>query len=122
VFVQAGTDVIEEWFASLPPKVRPKLRALLAHMEITERWVRPYFGKIEGYENLYGIRTKVGVQYRLPGCFGPNQREFTLHVGSTKAVRGQRQSTVGEPRNALALADPRRRQVFEDSRCADEYQ
>lgn len=121
VFKDAGTNVIDEWFASLPPNIRARFRTLLVHMAITINWVRPYFDKLKGYEGIYEIRIVSKVQYRLLGCYGPGRKDFTLLIGASKAGASKGKSATWDPKNARELAERRSKLPLEDGRYTDEY-
>ena len=121
VFKEAGVDVIEEWLTSLPPNIEERFRTYLVYMSNTQNWVRPYFDKLKGYENLYEIRVSSKIQYRLLGCFGPGRREFTLLIGATKSGASKRKSATWNPRGARKIADMRSKLILKDRRYSDEY-
>lgn len=121
VFMDAGTNIIEDWLSKLPPDIRAKIRTLLVHMANERNWVRPYFDKLKGYENLYEIIIKSNIQYRILGCHGPNRREFTLLIGATKGGASKRKSATWNPKNAREIANRRSKLIFEDRSYTDEY-
>jgi hypothetical protein len=121
VFKDAGVDVIEEWLTSLPPNIEERFRALLVHMANTHDWVRPFFDKLTGYENVYEIILKSNIQYRLLGGYGPDRKEFTLLIGATKAGASKRKPATWNPKNAREIADKRSKLISHNGSYADEY-
>jgi hypothetical protein len=124
VFLDDGVDVINPWLAALPLMVQERFRALLSYMEITQLWKGEYFKALREHRNLYEIRLTGSIQYRLLGCYGPNPREFTLLIGTTKVAnrKGKTRITTWTPRNALAIASQRRDSVLSDWRkYTDDY-
>jgi hypothetical protein len=121
VFKDAGADVIDEWLTSLPPRIEERFRALLLHMENTQNWVRPFFDKLTGYENVYEIILRSSKQYRLLGAYGPGRREFTLLIGATKAGASKGKPATWSPRNARKIADQRSKLIIQHGSYTDEY-
>jgi hypothetical protein len=76
-----------------------------------DEWRRPEFDLLSGKHRAIGeIRFKVDKQYRILGCFGPNQSEFTMLVGSSKKGKNY------DPRSALDTALERMDQVLKNGR------
>lgn len=121
VFKDAEVDVIEEWLNSLPPNISARFRKILGHMEITKQWVRPFFDKLTGFENLYEILVHSNIQHRLLGCYGPGRKEFTLLIGATKAGASKGKPATWNPKNARKIADMRSKLPLKDRRYTDEY-
>lgn len=121
IFKVAGVDVIEEWLKSLPPNISERFRKILAHMEITKQWTRPFFDKLTGFDNLYEILVHNKIQPRLLGCFGPRKGEFTLLFGASKGGASKGKPATWTPRNAREIADERSRLPLEDRSYTDEY-
>jgi len=121
IFKDAGVDVIEEWLTSLPPNIEERFRQLLVHMENTQNWVRPFFDKLTGYENVYEIILKSNIQYRLLGGYGPGRREFTLLKGATKAGASKGKPATWNPKNAREIADKRSKLIAQNGSYTDEY-
>ncbi|MDO9211686.1 MAG: type II toxin-antitoxin system RelE/ParE family toxin [Deltaproteobacteria bacterium] len=98
------------------PKVRAKADKIIRHLEIEKEWKRPYFDKFQGHGKLHEIRIKCfGNEYRLIGCFGPQQKDFTILIGAIEKNHGKY-----EPRSVLEIAEERIT-LIEDKRYTDEY-
>jgi hypothetical protein len=107
---------VSEWLVGLPYNVRTRMNAIINHMEITRVWSTRYFKALKGYNGIYEIRFIVNnIQYRPLGCYGPDEKQFTILIGATK--KGNRFN----PANARELAMERRRMIHEDKRYACEY-
>ena len=95
-------DLIDEWYAELPPKAQAKFDSLLEHFRDNphHRWGGNYFQPLVGYESIFEIRFRVlNVLYRPLGCFGPRQRDFTFLVGARE--QGDRFVPADAPTRAV---------------------
>ena len=84
-------------------------RRRLDYLAITEKldWKRPEAAKLVGLNEIYEIRFKAdGVQVRPLGCFGPQDRTFTILVWAIKKQSDYR------PREALSTSSRRRKELF----------
>lgn len=110
-----GEREFQNWLDDLPPKDYFKIDKFIKHLEINKDMSGPYFDKIKGYENLYEIKV-YGVNklpYRPLGCFGPNDREFTILLGAIK------KNGHYTPKDAFKIADKRRKLIHEKGRTDD---
>jgi len=122
VFAEDGVDVINAWLANCP--VRAEFERILAYMQITPNWVKPYFKPLKGraYRDMGEVRKTGRIQYRIIGCKGPGDGEYSLLIGCTKTTRGAAGRTVWNPNNALETALRRKKLVFENRRNTNEYE
>ena len=110
-----GTNVVEEWIDALTPKVRAKIRAIITYLSIQRIWKRPYAAKLSD-KDIWEIRIiSNNVQYRLFGCFGPKQNDFTLLVGAIK------KDGKYNPTKAINTADKRSKLILKDEKYTYEY-
>lgn len=117
VFITArGENKIEGWLSDQGPKVWAKADKIITYLELEKEWKRPYFDKFQGHEKLHEIRINCfGNEYRLIGCYGPKQRDFTILIGAIEKNKGKY-----EPRAVLEIAEERMT-LIEDERYTDEY-
>lgn len=81
-----GSDVIECWYATHPRKKRAKLAAkltaymlYLSQLRTTGEWNGPFFHLLKGQGPIGRIGFDYQhIAYRLIGCFGPAEDEFTF--------------------------------------------
>ena len=101
-----GTNVIEVWLESLPIKaqarVDSRILAMMGQIIWPEGWVSAY----EVYDGILEMRiTNAGIQYRPLGCYGPEQRQFTLLIGAIekdgRIAKGILQSAVARRKTIL---------------------
>ncbi len=110
------TNVIEEWLEGLPTKAQVKIDERINYLAITPQWVRPYFDILHGYEGIHEIRVILqNIQYRLLGCFGPREKEFTLLIGSKEI------GSKFNPASAPTIAQQRRKLILEDGSYTDDF-
>jgi hypothetical protein len=107
VFISSsGVDVFAKWLNTLPDKDQAKIETIIRRLEITKTLGRPYTAKLKGYPGLYEIIVFSGkIQYRPIGCYGPNQKEFTILIGAIKKGR------KFKPKDALNTAYKRSKQI-----------
>lgn len=88
VFVEDnGKNVIVDWLQKLPQSAQDAIDTRIRYLEVTEKWQRPAFDKLKGYDGIHEIRVKdhlANIEYRIFGCYGPGRKEFTLLVGAYK--------------------------------------
>lgn len=109
-----GDNEFSLWLDKLPIKARAKIVRRIRYLEITERWKRPEFDKLAGYEDLYEIRVVFGGnQYRAVGCYGPARREFTILIGAVE------KNDQLEPRKALDIAVYRSKLIDQQKHTAE---
>jgi hypothetical protein len=112
-----GTNPVREWINAQPKAARLKIDKRIEYMENTLNWAPQYFSAIRGYSGIYELRIICqNVQYRPLGCFGPNDKEFTLLIGA---------SEHGDqiiPRNAFGIAESRMGIVLGDRRRTREHE
>lgn len=115
----SGNNAIEEWLLLLPPSARAAIDTIIRYLEVTERWDNPhYFEKLSGYKALYEIKAKdiVGkIQYRIFGCYGPSDNEFTLLIGATHKGK------VYNPPNCFETAEKRYKFLSRNKESVDDY-
>jgi len=99
VFIEDnGKNVIADWLQQLPSSAQEAIETRLRYLSVTEKWQRPAFDKLKGIDHIHEIRVKdhlANTEYRLLGCYGPNRKEFTLLIGTSK--KGQ----VYDPKNCF---------------------
>jgi hypothetical protein len=115
VFVSSsGTNEIKKWLNALPENDQAKIDAKIRYLEITKTWGRPYTAKLKGYSDLYEIIVFSGrIQYRPIGCYGPNQKEFTILIGAIE--KGDK----FEPRNAPDTAYARSKLIGKEEHTTE---
>lgn len=83
----------------------------LDKLQWSQKWVSSY----SGYAKLFELRIPYNkVQYRPLGCYGPDQREFTILIGAI-----ERNSRI--PQATLQVAMSRMQLVLNDRRWVREY-
>jgi hypothetical protein len=107
-FVSArGTNEIHEWLNSkeVRKEAKAKINARLAALRGFPIFPEKYLSAYRGWDDLYELRIEFsGVQYRPFGCYGPQQKQFTILVGSIEKGK--------IPQSTLKVADERRKIVF----------
>jgi len=101
------TNEIHEWMNSkeVPKNAKAKINARLIAMQGFSLFPEQYFSAYKGWDGLYELRIVFsGVQYRPFGFYGPQQRQFTILVGSTEKGK--------VPNSTLKVADERRKIVL----------
>lgn len=110
------TDVISEWLDGIPKNVKAKIERRINYLKITPQWVRPYFDILHGHDGIHEIRVIFSsIQYRILGCFGPKEKEFTLLIGSKE---------IGDKFNPLSapmIAEQRRKLILKDGSFTDDF-
>jgi hypothetical protein len=113
-FVDDDANQVWEWLHGDGRSSRATFNIWIAQMEAarpgSSLWARPYWDKMKGKEwaDLYEIRKRGPIQFRLIACFGPGDRAVTLLAGG---VHKDKQWT---PHNLAALAQTRMAQVYAD--------
>lgn len=119
VFVSnRGDREIDDWLDGIPAKAKAKIKKRITYLEVweIERWKRPYVAKYKGSDGIWEIRVVFdNVQYRLLGCFGPKDNEFTLLIG------GREKGGRLEPVDAITTAEKRRQLICQGEGYTDEY-
>jgi len=94
-------ELIDNWLAGLPKRVRLRIGTILAYLEAQRSWRNiPYVKKIRGCDDVYELIFKINnIQYRPLGCYGPGKGEFTLLVGATKKGK------IWVPTDAITTAE-----------------
>lgn len=83
----------------------------LDKLQWSQKWISSY----TGYAKLFELRIPHNkVQYRPLGCYGPDQREFTILIGAI-----ERNSRI--PKSTLKVAMSRMQLVLTDRRWVREY-
>lgn len=103
-------NAIEDWLSGLSMKVRAEFEVLLSNLAVTAEWderdVRPLRGGKAKGKGLREICFKVGgVQHRVIGCSGPQQKQFTLLIGCSH------KDQIYDPPSAIETAIKRKNQV-----------
>jgi hypothetical protein len=114
---EGGEKEVKQWLDSHGKKVRAKADKFVRHLENEKEWRRPLFDKLQNHDKLHEIRIRGAgnIQYRLIGCFGPKQKDFTILIGAIE--RGGKYT----PRSALEIAEQRINLIFENERWTCEY-
>lgn len=119
VFVnENGVSDFLKWRSKLPVNARAKLDQILTKMEAIRDWTQTsYFTPLSNYEGIGEIKFYIGKkQYRPLGCYGPNDREFTMLIGA------EEKGGAFKPVTAPDTAAKRRKLVKSDGeRYTDEY-
>ena len=112
-----GDKEVEEWLNNgIPKKAKARIRARLAYLEVTKTWVPDLVTKYKSSDKIFEIRVTVqNIQYRPLGCYGPNEKEFTLLIGAEE--KGGKLI----PHNSIKFAEERRKLIFQDKRYTYEY-
>jgi hypothetical protein len=116
-----GPNVIEQWFGTVREGVRTKFRNFVAHLAGTPVLGRPYFDKLEGYDNLYEVIVKAQMQQRILACYGPGERDVTLLIGAKKSGASKGKPATWFPKNARQIAYERSKLPLGERRYTDEY-
>lgn len=109
-----GVEEVTTWYDAQSAKTQAafdqRLRAL-AQMQIHE-WNDPYSKRLKGEgSGLVEIRFFADrIQHRPIGFFGPSRGEFTILICAAE------QGDEFIPRDACAIAQRRKREVFRDAR------
>jgi hypothetical protein len=112
----AGDDEIDGWLTSFLPDVEAAIRTFLKFL-ITQEYLREHFvKKLKGSKKLYEVRIRHNkVQYRLLGCYGPQQKEFTLLIGTIKKGK------IWNPPSAIKSAEKRYKLIYANNKYVREY-
>ena len=114
---EQGKDVIDEWYAELPPAAQGKFDIILEHLRDTPntQWNPNLVKPLTNSDGIFEIRFKVrNVLYRPLGFFGPDRYEFTL------LMPAREQGNAFVPRHAQDRAEERKNAVLRDRRRARE--
>lgn len=108
---------IEEWIESLPKiNYKVRVRTTINHLETQKDMRSIYFDNYTSSDNIYEVRFKFSKDlYRIFGCFGPREKEFTLLIVAKK--------TGGklDPPNVIKLAEKRCELIHKDRRYTDDF-
>lgn len=117
VFISnSGNDVIDAWLNEIPPRAKAKIKVRMTYLENEIIWKAPYVKKLRGSKTIWEIRVVLDhIQYRLLGCFGPGEKNFTLLIGAIE--KGNRLY----PPDAINTAEKRCKLIRTDKRYTDEY-
>jgi len=103
---------VHAWLNSknVPKKAKAKINARVVALQGFPIFPEQYFSAYKGWDDLYELRIVCsGVQYRPFGFYGPNQRQFTLLVGSTEKGKVPTSTLkVADERRQIVIADPSR--------------
>jgi hypothetical protein len=114
---EQGEDVIDAWYAALPPAAQGKFDTILEHLRDTPhtQWNPNLVKSLTDSDGLFELRFKVrNVLYRPLGFFGPDRHEFTF------LIPAREQGNTFVPRNAKDRAEERKQVVLRDRRRARE--
>jgi hypothetical protein len=77
-----GTNPVLDWLMDkreVPVKARAKIQRILLQLVGTKLWTRPLASNLDYHDGIVEIRVLyMNTQYRLLGCRGPEDREFTI--------------------------------------------
>src|SRR5438132_13951361 len=82
---EGGRDLIDDWYAELPPKAKAKFDNLLEHFRDNphHKWGNNYLKALVGYDGIFEIRFQIqNVLYRPLGYFGPQRGNFAFLIGA----------------------------------------
>jgi hypothetical protein len=80
---ERGTNVVREWIIARPVAAQAKIDSILLTLKARKIWPPQYVSSLRGYQYIYELRiVSSGVQYRPLGCYGPDEGEFTILLGS----------------------------------------
>lgn len=103
---------IHAWLNSkdVPKKARAKINARIAALQGFPVFPDQYFSAYTNWDGLYELRIVCsGVQYRPLGFYGPQQKQFTILIGSTEKGKVPTSTLkVADERRKLVIADPSR--------------
>jgi len=112
-----GENDIRRWMNTLPKKVIFKIDTRIKYLQEVDQLTNPYVDKWTGIEDLYEVRIVFsGVQYRILGCYGKEQREFILLVGAVE------KDWKLEPRNAEKIAEARMKLISDRRYICDHFE
>ena len=112
---ERGENVIREWIATLPKKVRFKIDGRIRYLQTVDELQYPYVEKWTGVRDLFEVRVGFsGVQYRMLGCYG-KERTFILLVGAVE------KDWKLEPRSAEDTAIGRMSLIAEEKYVIDHF-
>jgi len=107
---ERGVNPIRDWLLDkreVPTKARAKIQRILLQLAGTRLWTRPLASNLDEYEGIVEIRVLwMNTQYRLLGCRGPEDREFTILFPAIE------QGDVFVPKSAPSIAQARMKTVF----------
>jgi hypothetical protein len=107
---ERGNNPIRDWLhdkREVPVKARAKIQRILLQLAGTKLWVRPLASNLDHYDGIVEIRVLyMNTQYRLLGCRGPENREFTI------LFPAREQGDEFLPPNAPTIAQNRMRIVM----------
>jgi Phage derived protein Gp49-like (DUF891) len=106
------TNEIHAWLNSkeVTKDAKAKINARVATLQGFPIFPDQYFSAYKGWPGLYELRIVCsGVQYRPFGFYGPEQKQFTILVGSTEKGKVPKSTLkVANERRAIVIADPNR--------------
>jgi hypothetical protein len=119
----SGRDEFDEWYGSLSPVTRAKVRATLDDLAAlpAAQWDRPRYGHLKGddWKGFHEIILKVeGHQIRLVGYWGPVRGQFIIVMRHDKNEQGplaSRHSKVARDRRAEIESNSARAKVWFDA-------
>jgi len=91
-----GVKPVQKWFNRLPEIVREEIADLADYLRniVDREWKRPDFDPLDGEPCISELRPFDKIRtYRIYGCFGPGEREYTLLFGHDKA---EKNDTLGK--------------------------
>jgi hypothetical protein len=103
-----GYSDVRVWLDNFSNKAKARMFKIVTHLEITKDWTRTgYYTPLTGYKGLGEIKFIVDdMQYRPLGCFGPEEKTFTILIGSKE------QGDKFNPRGAPDIALQRKKMLF----------
>ena len=111
--------MIHQWMDCIDMKKKAivKFETRLRYLSNTKVWSPDWVKKLKVYDGLYEIRIRYEqVQYRPLGCFGPNDREFTLLIGALE------KNSKFVPKNAPNIALQRKELILKNRSLIHEYE
>jgi len=118
VFIsENGDNEINDWLDSLSTQARKaqeykaRIKRIIVHLENQKDMHSKYFSSYKNHNYIYRLKFRFHDDlYRVFGCFGPGENDFTLLIPVRK-VAGRL-----EPKNAVQIAEGRRELINKDRR------
>jgi hypothetical protein len=112
---EAGGQIVQEWYDSLPLDDYESLQDLLNYMASAERWGRPEFDRVT--PPLHEIREKANVlnhEIRIYGVFNPTvRRQFIFLHGVTAKKKDRDKKAQDVALTRLSILERRKGSIHE---------
>lgn len=107
-----GYSDVREWLDNMPKKAKARLDMIIRHFEITKDWTKTnWFSSLTGYDGIFELKFIVDdTQYRPLGCYGPEEKSFTILTGALE------QGDRFNPRNAPEIAAERKKWLINNNK------